>query len=161
MHARDVTIDALVDRLEGDRILELAQAVLEGRLRYAPANEPTRCPEDAKTMARLRLAALPYEVFAVFFLDTRHRLIAYEELFRGTLDGASVHPREVVRQVLRHNAGAVILAHNHPSGQASVSRADQALTRRVKEALALIDVRVLDHIVVGEETVSFAEEGIL
>ena len=113
MHVRDESIDALVDRLEGDRILPLAQAVLEGRLRYAPANEPTSRPEDAKTMARLRLAALPYEVFAVFFLDTRHRLIAYEELVRGILDGASVHPREVVRQALRHNAGAAILAHNH------------------------------------------------
>jgi DNA repair protein RadC len=161
MHARDVSIDALVDRLEGDRILALAQAVLDGRLRYAPANEPTRCPDDTKTMAHLRLAALPHEVFAVFFLDTRHRLIAYEELFRGTLDAASVHPREVVRQALQYNAGAVILAHDHPSGDTSPSRADQAITRRVKEALALVGVRVLDHIVVGEDTVSFAEQGLL
>ncbi len=98
------------------------------------------------------------EVFAIVFLDNRHRVIAYEELFYGTIDGASVHPREIVRKALEHNAAAVILAHNHPSGIAEPSTADERLTSRVREALGLIDVRVLDHIIVGGDTTySFAE----
>ncbi|VAW93941.1 UPF0758 family protein, partial [hydrothermal vent metagenome] len=94
------------------------------------------------------------------FLDTRHRVIEFEELFRGTIDGASVHPREVLRRALAHNAAAVILAHNHPSGIAEPSRADRHITERLTDALALVDVRVLDHLVVGDgEVVSFAERG--
>ncbi len=107
-----------------------------------------------------RLRDYPYEVFACLFLDTRHRVIEFEELFRGTIDGASVHPREVVRRALAHNAAAVILAHNHPSGIAEPSRADRHITGRLTDALALVDVRVLDHLVVGDgEAVSFAERG--
>ncbi|MGB5209269.1 MAG: JAB domain-containing protein, partial [Gammaproteobacteria bacterium] len=94
--------------------------------------------------------------------DNRNRLIGLEELFRGTIDGASVYPREVVRQALAHNAAAVILAHNHPSGVAEPSQADEAITRRLKNALALVDIRVLDHLVIGDgEAVSFAERGLL
>jgi DNA repair protein RadC len=101
-------------------------------------------------------------VFACLFLDNRHRVIEYRELFNGTIDGASVHPREVVRQALTANAAAVIFAHNHPSGVAEPSRADELLTRRLKEALALVDIRVLDHLVVGDgDAVSFAERGLL
>jgi DNA repair protein RadC len=102
----------------------------------------------------------PYEVFACLFLDTRHRVISYEELFQGTIDGASVHPREVLRRALQHNAAAVILAHNHPSGVAEPSDADRRITTRLKDALALVDIRVLDHIVIGDQlATSFAERG--
>jgi len=109
-----------------------------------------------------RLRHHPHEVFACLFLDNRHRVIVFEELFRGTVDGASVHPREVVRRALHHNAAAVILAHNHPSGVAEPSRADIRITRRLVEALALVDVRILDHVVIGEgDGVSFAERGLI
>jgi DNA repair protein RadC len=104
----------------------------------------------------------PYEVFACLFLDTRHRVIAYEELFNGTIDGSSVHPREVVRRALHHNCAAVILAHNHPSGVCEPSHADKAITKRLQDALALVDVRVLDHFIVGDASpYSFAETGLL
>jgi DNA repair protein RadC len=119
-------------------------------------------PGLAKEYIKLRIGSLEHEVFCCFFLDTRHRVICCEEMFRGTLDGTSVHPREVVKRTLHHNAAAVIFAHNHPSGVAEPSDADRRLTRRLKESLALIDVRVLDHFVVGsEETVSFAERGLI
>ncbi len=100
-------------------------------------------------------------MFAVLLLDAQHYLIHYEELFRGTIDGASVYPREVVKPMLRHNAVAVIFAHPHPSGVSEPSEADHRITERLKQALALIDVRVLDHIVVGKEAISFAERGSL
>ncbi len=107
-----------------------------------------------------RLRSHPNEVFACLFLDNRHRLICYEELFHGTIDGASVYPREVVRRALVHNAAALILAHNHPSGVAEPSSADRRITERVKQALELVDIRVLDHIIVGDgEMVSLAELG--
>ena len=101
------------------------------------------------------------EVFACLFLDSRHRLLHYAELFHGTIDGASVHPREVVRAALAHNAAAVIVAHNHPSGVAEPSQADVRITRRLREALALVEVRLLDHVVVGDECVSLARRGLL
>ena len=102
------------------------------------------------------------EVFACLFLDNRHRVIAFEELFFGSIDSAAVHPREVVKAALRHNAAALIFAHNHPSGVAEPSRADELLTRRLKEALALVDIRVLDHLVVGDgEPLSLAERGLI
>jgi DNA repair protein RadC len=103
-----------------------------------------------------------FEVFACLFLDNRHRVISFDELFRGTIDGATVHPREVVKLALDRRAAAVILAHNHPSGIAEASAADKALTQRLKDALALIDVRVLDHFIIGDgEVLSFAEHGLL
>ena len=109
---------------------------------------------------RLQLQRRKQEVFAALFLDSQHRLIAYEELFRGTIDGAAVYPREVVRQALGYNAAALILAHNHPSGVSEPSDADRRITRQLKDALALVDIRVLDHIVVGAgESVSMAERG--
>lgn len=107
-----------------------------------------------------RLCGYPYEVFACLFLDNRHRMIAFEELFRGSIDGAKVHPREVVRRCLAHNAAAVILAHNHPSGVAEPSQADRTVTLRLRDALGLVDVRVLDHIVIGDGLpISLAERG--
>ena len=109
-----------------------------------------------------RLRARGHEVFAALFLDTRHRALGFEEMFQGTVDGAEVHPREIVRRALAHNAAALILAHNHPSGVAEPSRADELVTRRLRDALALVDVRVLDHLVVGDgEVASFAERGLL
>ncbi len=119
-------------------------------------------PNATRRYLKSRLRDYPYEVFACLFLDSRHRLICYEELFHGTIDGASVHPREVLRRALLHNAAAVILAHNHPSGIAEPSDADRRITRRLKEALALVDIRVLDHVVIGDrESISLAERGML
>jgi len=139
--------------------LELTRRHLRERLGH---NQAITNPADTERYLSARLRDYPYEVFACLFLDTRHRVINYEELFRGTIDGASVHPREVVRCALQHNAAAVIFAHNHPSGVAEPSQADQRLTRRLSEALALIDVRVLDHFVIGDQAaVSFAQRGLL
>lgn len=107
-------------------------------------------PAKAGDYLTRRLRALPYEVFACLFLDTRHRVIAFEELFRGTLDGAEVHPREVVQRCLAHHAAAVILGHNHPSGCTEPSAADRAVTARLRQALALVEVRLLDHFIVGD-----------
>ena len=119
-------------------------------------------PRATREYVRMRLRDLPHEVFCCVFLDNRHRVIAFEQLFRGTIDGASVHPREVVKQALARNAAAVILVHNHPSGFAEPSRADELLTRRLQEALQLVDIRVLDHLIVGDGVCeSFAERGLL
>lgn len=117
-------------------------------------------PHAAGRYFAQRLRGRPHEVFAVLFLDTRHRAIAFEELFRGTIDGAQVHPREIVQRALARNAAAVIVGHNHPSGNPEPSAADRAITTRLKEALALVEVRLLDHLVVGDGTpVSMAARG--
>jgi DNA repair protein RadC len=142
------------------------QAVLELSRRYLltrlSGQDVLTSPEATRDYLKLRLYGSPHEIFACLFLDNRHRVIVYEELFRGTIDGASVHPREVVRRVIETNAAAVIFAHNHPSGVAEPSQADLRITQRLKEALALIDVRVLDHIIVGDGAgTSFAERGLL
>ena len=119
-------------------------------------------PDTVKNFLRLKLADRPHEVFAVVFLDAQHRVIDVQEMFRGTLSQTSVYPREVVKESLQQNAAAVILCHNHPSGCADPSRADESLTQTLKSALALIDVRVLDHFIVTRSTVvSFAELGLL
>src|SRR6185437_15585904 len=114
-------------------------------------------PTTTQGFLRARLRDSPHELFCCLHLDNRHRLIAFDELFRGTIDGASVHPREVVKQALARNA-AVILAHNHPSGIAEASQADRLITQRLREALQLVDIRVLDHLIVADNTcLSFAE----
>jgi DNA repair protein RadC len=119
-------------------------------------------PEQAKRYIHARLRDYPHEVFACLWLDNRHRVLRFDELFRGTINGASVHPREVVKTALLNNAAAVILAHNHPSGVAEPSAADRQLTDRLKDALELVDIRVLDHLVVGDTScVSFAERGLI
>ena len=119
-------------------------------------------PADTRAFLSRVLATRPYEVFCVLYLDNRHRIIAWAELFRGTIDGASVHPREVVRSAMVLNAAAVLLVHNHPSGVAEPSQADELITRRLREALAVVDIWVLDHIIVsGTDTSSFAERGLL
>jgi len=142
------------------------QAALEmGRRHLAERfdrGSPLLSPEHTARYLQSRLRDYPYEVFAALFLDNRHRVLAFEELFRGTIDGASVHPREVVRRALALNAAAVIFSHNHPSGIAEPSQADQRITTRLREALALIDVRVLDHLVVGDgDCCSLAQRGLL
>jgi len=117
-------------------------------------------PQATQDYLSTQLRDLPYEVFACLFLDNQHRVIEFEILFQGTINGASVHPREVVRKTLKHNAAALILAHNHPSGVAEPSSADRHITKQLREALSLIDVRVLDHIVVGDgECIAFSERG--
>lgn len=119
-------------------------------------------PDETRDFLRLRLADYRNEVFGCLFVDNRHRIIAVRELFQGTIDGASVYPRVVVQQAMEVNAAAVVFFHNHPSGVAEPSHADEAITRRLKDALALVDVRVLDHFVVSAgESVSFAERGLL
>jgi DNA repair protein RadC len=119
-------------------------------------------PADSKAFVSLRLGQLTHEVFAVVFLDAQHRVIEFREMFRGTLTQTSVYPREVVKEALQLHAAAVLLAHNHPSGHPEPSRADELLTATLKSALALVDVRVLDHLVVGAgQVVSFAERGLL
>ena len=126
--------------------LELGKRYLDAELR---SGESLTDPAASARYLKSRLASYPYEVFACLFLDNRHRVLGFEELFRGSIDGASVHPREVVRRCLAHNAAAVILAHNHPSGVAEPSAADRAITQRLRESLELIDVRLLDHFVIG------------
>jgi DNA repair protein RadC len=144
-----------------DAIIESALKILESRISYSSASPPLTSPQASKDYVRLQLATFEHEVFACVFMDNRNRVITFEKLFRGTIDGASVYPREVVKACLSHNAAAVILAHNHPSGVAEPSQADIRITERLKKALALVDIRVLDHLIVGEEVISFAERGLL
>ncbi|HEX5420272.1 MAG TPA: DNA repair protein RadC [Gammaproteobacteria bacterium] len=145
------------------RVARLQAAIELGR-RYLAAPSAARltlkAPQDAACVFQAQLADLPHEVFSCLFLDTRHRVISYEELFRGTIDGAMVYPREVLKRALHHNASAVIVAHNHPSGVSEPSEADRSITLKLSKALALIDVRLLDHLIVSRGGhVSLAERG--
>lgn len=141
------------------QILAAARRVVDQMLQR---NEVFTSPAVVKNYLCAKLAGYEHEVFAVLFLDNRHRLIEYVELFRGTIDGASVYPREVVKEALARNAAAVIVSHNHPSGSPEPSAADRALTANLRQALALVEVRLLDHIVVGgNDTVAFSEHGLL
>ncbi len=146
-------------RAELVAVFELARRALSQQLETRPVFEN---PAQLKSYVKLQLGGREHEVFAVLFLDAQHRLIRLEEMFRGTLTQTSVYPREIAKRALELHAGAVVLAHNHPSGAAEPSRADESLTQTLKSALALIDVRVLDHLVVGAgDAVSFAERGLL
>jgi DNA repair protein RadC len=139
--------------------VELTRRHFREALRLGPA---LAAPDATRSFLMAQLRDRPYEVFCCLYLDNRHRLIAFEELFRGTIDRAGVHPREVLRQTLLHNAAAVIFAHNHPSGVLEPSQADELITRRLKEALGLIDVRVLDHFIIGDgQCFSFSEHGLI
>lgn len=140
-----------------DEIIEAARAVAGQRTQRGASFSN---PVDSRMFFQDKLGGLERELFAVAYLDTRQRLIEYAELFHGTIDGAEVHPREVVRQALRCNAAAVIVAHNHPSGYVEPSAADRAVTIRLKQALALVNVRLLDHVIVGgSQTFAMAEHG--
>jgi DNA repair protein RadC len=142
-----------------DAVIERALEILLSRLKR-PDTFITS-PESAAQYVQLRLAEYRHEVFSVLWLDNRHGVLAFEELFTGTIDGAAVPPRTTVQRALEVNAAAVILCHNHPSGNAEPSQADQRITQRLRDALALVDVRVLDHLVVGDTVTSFAERGLL
>jgi len=146
-------------RAELAAVLELARRAMAQQL---TEREVFVSPGAVMHYLQLHLAGKPYEVFAVLFLDAQNRLIAMEELFRGTLTQTSVYPREIVQRALHHHAAGVVLAHNHPSGTVQPSRADEALTQTLKSALALIDVRVLDHVIVAPgDALSMAEKGLL
>ncbi|MCK5360863.1 MAG: DNA repair protein RadC [Gammaproteobacteria bacterium] len=144
-----------------NEIIDAALQILESRIEYRTDQEAITSPQASSDYLKLRLAGKESEAFALLLLDNRHRVIRYVEPFHGTIDGCTVHTREIVKLALTHNAAAVILAHNHPSGIAEPSQADIALTQRLKDALALIDVRVLDHLIVGDEVLSFAERGLV
>ena len=140
-------------------VLELARRALAQRMRERTVMDS---PQAVRDFWQLHLAWRSYEVFAVLFLDAQHRMLAMEEMFRGTLTQTSVYPREVVKRALHHQASAVVLAHNHPSGSVQPSRADEMLTHTLKAALALVDVRVLDHIIVSQgQSLSMAEQGLV
>lgn len=142
--------------------MRAVRALTEEAFKEAARPVSLDSPQKVREHLALALIGKGHEVFTVLFLDAQHRLIACEEMFRGTLTQTSVYPREIVKQCLHHNCAAVILAHNHPSGVAEPSRADESLTRALQNALTLVDVRVLDHIVVaGNAAVSFAERGLL
>ncbi|MFV8836224.1 DNA repair protein RadC [Aquisalimonas sp.] len=150
----------------GDAKYTQLQAVLAMARRYLAADlergDALTTPQTTRAFLQSRLRHRQREVFACLFLDNRHRVMHFEELFEGTIDAAAVYPREVVRRALAHNAAAVIAAHNHPSGVAEPSRADEQITRRLRDALGLVDIRLLDHFIVGDgEPVSFAERGLM
>jgi DNA repair protein RadC len=146
-------------RAEVAAVLEIARRVLAQQLAEQPLFDS---PQRVKDYVALHLRPLAHEAFAVLFLDSQHRSLAFEVMFRGTLAQTSVHPREIVKRALALNAGAVVLAHNHPSGMAEPSRADELVTQAVRAALQLVEVRVLDHLVVGAGSVmSFAERGLM
>ena len=140
-----------------DEIIDQALSILSSRLRVPGA--VFTAPSTVRDYLTFKLADAERELFAVLFLDNRHQLIHYEVMFMGTIDGASVHPREVVKMALMKNAAAVILAHNHPSGVSETSAADRVVTLRLKDALALVDVRLVDHFIVGRTLTSMAEQG--
>jgi DNA repair protein RadC len=147
----------------GDAKHALLQAALEIARRHLDealaGRQALKDPSAVRRLLQARLRDRQHETFAALFLDNQHRVIAFDELSQGTIDGASVYPREVIKAALKHGAAAVIFAHNHPSGVAEPSAADRTLTERLKAALAQVDIRVLDHFVVGEQVVSFAERG--
>ena len=150
------------DELRAATTAEIIAAARRAMTRRVHRGTAMSSPRAVREFLAVKLGTLEHEIFSVLLLDTRHRLIDYVELFRGTINGASVHPREVVKLALARNAAALVLAHPHPSGSPEPSQADELITRRLKEALALVDIAVLDHVIVaGGETVSFAERGML
>ena len=164
LHARDEQLAA--ETGVGAARIAILKALPELAKRYfestLPAGQAIRSPGDTEAFLMAKLRDLPHELFCCLYLDNRHRIIRFEELFRGTIDGTSVYPREVVKQSLTLNAAAIILAHNHPSGVAEPSQADERITRRIKAALDLVDIRLLDHFIIGDGTsTSLASRGML
>ncbi len=150
------------DELRAATTAEIIAAARRAMTRRVHRGTAMSSPRAVREFLAVKLGTLEHEIFAVLLLDTRHRLIEYVELFRGTINGASVHPREVLKLALARNAAALVLAHPHPSGSPEPSQADELITQRLKDALALVDIVVLDHVIVaGGETVSFAERGML
>ncbi len=160
------TADILACRGIGRARLEVIRALPELARRYysesLPTGEAIRSPADTEAFLQSRMRHLDHELFCCLFLDNRHRVLRFDELFRGTIDGTSVYPREVVKEALAVNAAAVILAHNHPSGVAEPSQADERITRRLKSALELVDIRLLDHLIIGDgRATSLATRGLI
>ena len=153
------TLPISANKINEDEVINNALNILSSRIKR-PNNFITSV-KDTKAFFTLKLSELEHEVFSILFLNNKHAVIKYKEMFRGTVDSASVYPREVVKEALAYNASAVVLAHNHPSGIAEPSQADITITAKLKEALELIDVRVLDHLIIGSEVVSFAERGLI
>jgi len=144
---------------ESQLILEKADQLISNRFRVgAPVLDH---PQRTRQFLRYHLGGREFEIFGLIHLDSRHRLIALEDLFRGTIDGTDVYPREVLKSALQHNSQALILFHNHPSGLPEPSAVDIGITRQLKDALAMVDVRLVDHMVVGETVYSFSEHGLL
>lgn len=158
MHINPQQVYVTRKPMTADQVLEKASEILSNQFLRGNVMDS---PETTKAYLSCKLAAYEREVFALLLLDSSHKLIAFKEMFFGTIDSASVYPREIVKAVLEANAAAVILAHNHPSGNAEPSSADKRITKILVDALALIDVRVIDHIIVGRENLSFAEKGLL
>jgi DNA repair protein RadC len=150
---------AATTNIAEDAIIAQAMSILESRLRTKTTAFTS--PNQSKQFVRCKLQQLEHEVFSVLFLDNQNYLIEYTEMFRGTIDSASVYPREVAKAALELNAAAVIFAHNHPSGISVPSSADRNITSKLKSALELFDIRVLDHIIIGDTTYSFAESGLI
>ena len=150
--------DGFREASAGD-VIASAQGLIARR--YRSGSPALTSPQRTREYLNLHLGALDYELFGCLYLDNRSRLIAIEDLFRGTIDGASVHPREVVKSAIHHGAAGCIAFHNHPSGVSQPSQADEVITRRLRDVLSLVDVRLLDHLIVGESVFSFAEAGYL
>ena len=160
MKSEDVPTYGTNSTASDDEVIAKALSIIKRRLRKP--GEAMTSPQSVKDYLTIKLAELEHEVFFTLWLDGQHRVIQFGSMFRGTMNQTSVYPREVVKEALRLNAGAVIFAHNHPSGMPEPSRADEMLTKTLQEALALVDVKVLDHIIVGgTTTVSFAEKGLI
>jgi len=146
-------------KVTSEHIVQIATSILEAKFL---CGDFVKNPTDTKRYLTFQLGGLEHESFCCLFLSTRHRILRFEQIFTGTIDGCAVYPREVVKRALQCNAAAVVFAHNHPSGVGEPSRADELLTKRLKDALALVDIRVLDHIIVaGTDAISLAERGIL
>lgn len=164
LHARNA--DILSCRGVGRARLAVIRALPELARRYyaesLPTGETIRSPADTEAFLQARMRHLDHELFCCLYLDNRHRVLRFDELFRGTIDGTSVYPREVVKEALSVNAAAVILAHNHPSGVAEPSQADERITQRLKSALDLVDIRLLDHLIIGDgAATSLASRGLI
>lgn len=161
IHTQDAFPFDAFEGVTDEQVVDRAMQILEDK--HKPGSEVLRSPELTGNYLRMKLADLKYEVFGVLMLDNRHRVLEVTELFRGTIDGCAVYPREVVKAALQCNAAAMILYHNHPSGINEPSQADISLTKRLKEALGMVDIRVLDHMIVSgaEPHVSLAERGLL
>jgi len=164
LQASDTSL--LACRGVGPARLKVIRALPELARRYfaesLPVGETIKSPTDTTSFLKARMRHLDHELFCCLYLDNRHRVLRFDELFRGTIDGTSVYPREVVKEALAINAAAVIVSHNHPSGVAEPSQADERITQRLKAALELVDIRLLDHLIVGDgEAISLAQRGLL
>jgi DNA repair protein RadC len=158
--------ELLTEKGIGDARLGIIRALPVLARRYfeesLPPGQAIRSPADTEAFLRAKMRHLGHELFCCLFLDNRHRILRFDEMFRGTIDGTSVYPREVVKEALSVNAAAIILAHNHPSGVAEPSQADERITRRLKSALELVDIRLLDHLIIGDgKTTSLASRGLI